>query len=82
VKLQKIPKGVLAVRIANYSDKDAKIFLNKKIFELIKSRQFIIWNLDIFCQLPPLKEFPQWQLYSNVKLNMEFAYVNGKNEQC
>lgn len=73
MRLKKVPAGATCIMMTNATDKDCLIYLNKKLFTCVKAKTWsFIESRNYFCGFP-LEYFPRWQLYSNVKLYMEFV---------
>lgn len=73
MKLKKIPKATRFIKFENTFPEECKVYLNKEIFLVIAPESFSVLDChNYFFQMPPMKEFPQWQFYSNIKIEVEY----------
>ena len=70
MRIKSIKKGTKFVRFDNYSEKDARIYLNKALFMFIKSRSFMEIDCKSFVVGIPLEHFPDMNLYSNCHVSV------------
>ncbi len=72
MRLKTIPKGTKIIKFTNPTNKICALYWNKKPFLRIAEDSFIIIKSRIFFCGIPLKEFPEFILYSNVKIEMDY----------
>ena len=73
MRLKKVPKATRFIKFENTFPEECRVYLNQEIFSIIPSESFKILDCrSYFCELPAMKEFPQWQFYSNIKIEVEY----------
>lgn len=73
MRLKRVPEGTKNILFINESIVNCTIYLDKKPFLCIRGNTIKHISCDsFFCELPPLEEFPTWQFYSNIKIEVEF----------
>ncbi len=72
MRLKKIPSGVKCIKFTNFFPVNCILHLDRKPFLLIDANSFKIIQAEYFMVGVPMKEFPAMQLYSNLKISVEF----------
>jgi hypothetical protein len=71
MRLKKIPKGTKIINFTNPWPTECRVSLNKKAFVFVHANSFAIVEVSSFFNDIRLNEFPDMQLYSNLKIEME-----------
>lgn len=72
MRLKKIPRGQTTILFCNPWPIDCVLHLNKKPFLFIGRNSFMGIEARNFIVGVPLKEFPEMQLYSNLKIEIYY----------
>ena len=68
MRLKKIPSGMKVIKFLNPFNKKCFIRHQKKPFLMIEENSFCIIEPGTFIVGMPMNEFPELQLYSNLKI--------------
>lgn len=73
MRLKKVPKGTKHIFFTNESITDCIVYVEGAPLLCVRGNSIKYISCDsFFCELPPPKEFPTWQFYSNIKIELEF----------
>lgn len=72
MRIKKIPEGQQIISFSNRYDRDCILHLDRKPFLVIPANSFKIIEAKYFLVGHTLKEFPAMQLYSNLRIEVDY----------